>query len=173
MDLYSQSCPSTPKHQRCLSSAISSSMFLLFMKFVTWFLHGCCGLLLVFSIRCLVHSKILLSIIYILVNFYLTMLKRNCYAVFAEAFRCHVYHFIYLSLKYAKTQLLSWFQQKLLNIMCSTKDWKWCLLYWKPRAYFGHKRDKNKEWRTSSFYRSKWLNPEYRVCKSCTQSERR
>ena len=34
---------SIPKRQRCLSSAISSSMFLLFMKSVSWFLHDCCG----------------------------------------------------------------------------------------------------------------------------------
>ena len=34
-----KSRPSTPKRQRCLFSAISSSMPLLFMKSVTWFLH--------------------------------------------------------------------------------------------------------------------------------------
>ena len=39
-----KSRPSTPKRQRSLSSAISSSMFLLFMKSVTWFLHYCCAL---------------------------------------------------------------------------------------------------------------------------------
>ena len=36
--------PSSPKRQICLSSAIPSSMFLLFMKFVTWFPHDCCDL---------------------------------------------------------------------------------------------------------------------------------
>ena len=34
-----KSRPSTPKRQRCLFSAISYSMPLLFMKSVTWFLH--------------------------------------------------------------------------------------------------------------------------------------
>ena len=38
-----KSRPSTPKCQK-LSSAIFSSMFLFFMKSVTWFLHYCCGL---------------------------------------------------------------------------------------------------------------------------------
>ena len=33
-----------PKHQKCLFSAISSSMFLLPMKSVTLFFHDCCGL---------------------------------------------------------------------------------------------------------------------------------
>ena len=39
--------PSTPKRQRCLSSAISSSRFLLHKKSVTWLLHDCWGLPLV------------------------------------------------------------------------------------------------------------------------------
>ena len=39
-----KSRPSTPKRQRCVSSAISSSMFLLLLKSVTWFSHYCCGL---------------------------------------------------------------------------------------------------------------------------------
>ena len=35
---------SVPKRQRCPSSNISSSKFLLLMKSVTWFFHDCCGL---------------------------------------------------------------------------------------------------------------------------------
>ena len=35
---------SIPKRQTCLSSAISSSMFRLLMKSVTWFFHDYCGL---------------------------------------------------------------------------------------------------------------------------------
>ena len=49
-----KSRPSTPKRQRCLFSAISSSMPLLFMKSVTWFLQDSCGLPLLL-LPCGVH----------------------------------------------------------------------------------------------------------------------
>ena len=52
-----KSRPSTPKRQRCLFSAISSSMPLLFMKSVTWFLHDSCGLPLLL-LPCGVHWQI-------------------------------------------------------------------------------------------------------------------
>ena len=53
-----KSRPSTPKRQRCLSSTISSSMPLLLMKSVTWFLHDSCGLhhLLLLLLPCSIFS---------------------------------------------------------------------------------------------------------------------
>ena len=49
-----KSRPSTPKRQRCLSSPMSSSMFLFLMRSITWFFHDCCGLPLLL-LPCGVH----------------------------------------------------------------------------------------------------------------------
>ena len=44
----------TPKRQRCLCSALSSSTFLFLIKSVTWFFRDCCGLPLLL-LQCGVH----------------------------------------------------------------------------------------------------------------------